>query len=46
MNNNTEITTENDGIEICEDCKVWSCDCFCDEIAEYQREIYLMLRGK
>ena len=40
MNNttNTNTTTEDD-IEICEDCQVWACDCFGDEIADQQREI-------
>lgn len=43
MNNTTETTQEE--IEICEDCARWSCDCVCDEIAEWQREVYLTLRG-
>lgn len=39
--NNTTITntTTEDDIQICEDCGVWTCDCFCDEIADQQREI-------
>ena len=38
MTNTTNTTTEDD-IQTCEDCGVWSCDCFCDEIADQHREI-------
>ena len=39
MNNNTENTTQDDGIELCEDCGVWSCDCYCDELVDFYRDI-------
>ena len=39
MNNTTNTNTTEDDIQVCEDCGVWSCDCFCDEIADQQREI-------